>query len=109
MAVLTRKHADGVKLRTDNKWRNFLYGYELPKKWRKHFDWMNDEEFETMNFVKTPGKNKWYYALDEFMITSNMAMFPGVWDGYHSDTYFSGHVIRVSTDGEQYKIGYFYS
>lgn len=27
------------------------------------------------------------------------------WDGYHSDSYFSGIVIKLSPDGEQYQVG----
>jgi hypothetical protein len=31
------------------------------------------------------------------------------WDGYQSDSYFSGVVIKISPDGEQYKIGTYFS
>lgn len=27
------------------------------------------------------------------------------WDGYHGDSYFSGIVIKLSPDGEQYQVG----
>ena len=53
-----------VTIKTDNKWRNLLYGYELPVKWRREFDYIkSDEEFETRNFAKYRGN---YYDVDEF-------------------------------------------
>jgi hypothetical protein len=113
MAVTTK---DGITIKTDNKWRNLLYGYELPKKQRKQFDYIkSDEEFETRNFAKYRGN---YYDVGEFQLLPTIGdssgkhvvypVFRG-WDGYMSDTYFSGVVIKLSSDGEQYKIGRFYS
>ena len=100
-----------VVIKTDNKWRNLIYGYELPVKWRKEFDWIkNDEEYENTNFAKYRG---WVYNIDEFMSIPRGvgAGFPEfhAWDGYMSDTAFSGVLIKLSSDGEQYKIGRFYS
>ena len=31
------------------------------------------------------------------------------WDGYANDTYFSGTIIKLSSDGERYKIGRYYN
>jgi hypothetical protein len=93
-----------LKIRTNHKGRNFKYGYELAPKWRKEFDYMEDEEFETCNFI-------WYRKcatpLNDFkrIVESE---FKG-WDGYTSDTFFSGLVIKLSDDGEQYKIGMYFS
>lgn len=97
-----------VTIKSDKKWRNLIYGYELPKKWRKEFDYLTDEEFETRNFAKYRG---WYYDINEFSAINDRmgyAEFKG-WDGIVSDSYFSGVVIKLSSDGEQYKIGRFYS
>lgn len=98
-----------VVIRTDSKWRNFKYGYELPAKWRKEKSWIeNDEEYATSSFVKTPGRNAWYFALDEFLVVPKpIDVFRG-WDGYINTSYYNGYVIKVSSDGERYKIGYFY-
>lgn len=99
----------GIKIVGDNKWRNILYGYELPKKWRKEFDWIkSDEEYDTSVFVKLPGKRVRYYALSEMMVAPKEFKDIG-WDGYLNDTYFSGILIKVSSDGDRYKIGTFYS
>jgi len=106
--------SDGITIKTDKKWRNLLYGHELPVKWRREFDWIkNDEEYENTNFVKVPGKHVWYYAVNEFMrIPRGVgAGFPELqaWDGYVSDSYSSGVAIKLSSDGERYKICRFYS
>lgn len=98
----------GIKIVGDNKWRNLLYGYQLPKKWRKEFDWMSNEEFEIENFVKVPGKRVWYHAVNEFMRAPKDLADIG-WTGIHNDTYFSGVLIKLSSDGERYKIGHYFS
>lgn len=95
-----------VTIKTDNKWKYFKYGYELPRKARKEFDYVDDEEFDSMSFIKY---RNWWYSLNDFMrVSSGRTEFRG-WDGYHSDSYFSGIVIKVSGDSESYKIGTYYS
>ena len=50
MAVIIK---DGITIKTNNQWRDFTYGYELPAKWRKEFDWIkSDEEYNNSLFVK---------------------------------------------------------
>ena len=97
---------DKMTIRTDHKWRNFKYGHELAPKWRKEHDWMSDEEYETASFVWYKG---WATPLSEFMSVDKNAPFGGKWNGYTSDTFFSGVVIEVSDDGEQYRVGMYYS
>lgn len=95
----------GIKITGDNKWHDFKYGYELPKKCRKEFNWMTDEEYDTSNFVKYRNR---IYSLDEFMLPPKDLKEIG-WDGIYSDSYFSGVLIKVSSDGEQYKVGSYIS
>ena len=95
----------GIKITGDNKWRNILFGYNLSKKWRKEFDWIHsDEDYMNTMFVKMPGKNAWYYALNEFAPVSKDLKEIG-WDGYHGESYFSGTLIKLNKDGDKYKIG----
>lgn len=97
-----------MTIKSDNKWRDLLFGYDLPVKWRKEFDWIrSDEEYETSLFVKVPGKHVWYHAMSEFMKVPKGA-FPENWEGYLSDTHSSGVVIKVNASGDKYKIGIFY-
>ena len=85
-----------MKIRTDGKWHNFKYRYEVPARVLKsEFDWL-DEEDGSDGFIYYKGS--WYH----------LSMFerggPAGWDGHHGDSYFSGVLIKVSRDGEQYKI-----
>lgn len=90
---------------TNRQWRTFMYGYELPAKWRKEYDYLSDEEYDTMSFCSYRG---WLYSVDSFMRIPS-GMFPKPWNGYLSDTFFSGVVIEISDDGEMYRIGRYYS
>jgi len=90
-----------LKIITDHKWKNFIYGCDLPKSKRKDFDWIDDEDFPTHSFMKY---RKRYYSSEEFMRIEYNVDLKG-WDGYHSDSFFSEVVIKLSKDGEQYQIG----
>ena len=91
-----------MNIATDNKWKQFIYGYELTPKERKEFDYMMDEEIDSTNFLRY---RKWVYSVNDFMRTDH---FPG-WHGYHSDSFFSGVVITVSDHSDSYKIGTYIS
>ena len=81
-----------MKIKTNNIPRFILYGYELPKKQRKEFDWLSDEEFNEAEFIKHKGI---YYALSEFMGYT----YPlSNWQGYYSDSAFSGILIKYKDD-----------
>jgi hypothetical protein len=88
---------------TDNKWKQFKYGNEVPDKvLSENFDWLEE---------KTDGffvyRKSWYHV-SEFMNVPDTETFKG-WDGYSSDSAFSGVLIKISKDGEEYKIGTFNS
>ena len=92
---------------SNNHWREILYGYSLPDSQRKEFDFLEGEEFDNASFVKY--KNQYHY-LGDFMsagLSCGKPVFPG-WQGYESDSFFSGHVIRFSEDGEGVQIGFYY-
>ena len=86
-----------MNITTNHHWRNFLYGYELPESVRADFDYLDDDEFATHEFIKYQGV---YYDDSEFM---DCAL--EYWHAYHADTYFSAILIRYSADGEQYQVG----
>ena len=92
---------------TDHKWRSFKFGYEVPAKIRQSdFDWLEEgEEFD--GFINYRGR--WYH-LSEFMRIEDKTspLHVADWQGYHSDSYSSGTVIKVSPDGERYQIGKFF-
>ena len=93
-----------LKIRSNKHWRNFLYGYELTDKEKSEFDWIDQEEIDTHNFFKYRGC---VYSLDQFMRFNGGGL--DEWDGYAGDSYFSGVVIKLSDDGEQYQVGTYIS
>lgn len=83
-----------MSITTNNQWRNFLYRDEVPAKiLADDFAWCDSDD----GFLKYRGR---YYHLEEFMRSEH---FVG-WHGYNSDSFFSGVLIRLSRDGEQYQI-----
>lgn len=82
---------------TDNKWRDLTCRHDVPRAVLDgQFDYQNEEE--TLDgFFKYRGA--WYH-LDMFTRTD---MFDG-WHGYHSDSAFSGVLIKLSSDGERVKL-----
>jgi len=91
-----------MEIITDYKWKSLLCFYELTKKEKQDLDWIEEE---TARVFRYRGN---VYSLDEFMAIPNGA-FPTKWHGYHSDSFFSGILIEVSEDGEQYRVGTYIS
>jgi hypothetical protein len=94
-----------IIIKTDHKWKNFLYGYELTAKEKAEFDYMTDEDIDCGSFIRY---RKWIYSLEDFMRIENNPALAG-WSGYSSDSFFSGVVMKISDDGEQYKVGTYIS
>jgi len=107
-----------LKIVTDNKWKHFKYGHEVPRKIRTaDFDWLTDDKGVSDDlFIHY--RRRWYH-LSEFMCSTKKAVPTRLdersidplaeWDGVMNDTFFSGVAIKVSSDGESYKICTFYS
>ena len=99
-----------MKIHTNKNWRYFKYQNEVPEDVMKDtFDWMNDSPYHNLDDY-TDGfihyKDNWY-NLDDFM-PCDQSIFKG-WDGYIADSFFSGILIKLSEDGEQYQIGLYLS
>jgi hypothetical protein len=91
-----------MKIITDHKYRNTLYGYELPERVRGDFDYLDSDEFESHSFVQYRGH---YYDVGEFMRIPDTSPFAlAGFDGYAADSYFSGVLIAFSEDCEQVKM-----
>lgn len=87
---------------TNYHWREPVYGFELPEK--VSAEWRDLEDWEEKTFIYYKGE----YHLDEFMrIPDGMRRdMPELerWQGYMSESFFSGLLIRYSEDCEQYQI-----
>ena len=98
-----------MKIQSNYHWRPFLYRHDVPPAvLASEFDWLDAEA--DAGFFKYRG---WYYHLSEFTGTAGLDAFGmaamDVWDGHKGDSYFSGIVVRLSDDGEQYQVGTYYA
>ena len=85
-----------MEIITNHQPRLMLYGSELTEKERAEFDYMDD--IEEGKFFRYKGR---VYDLGEFLIIDDNAPEKmRVWDGYSSDSYFSGVLIKVSDCGD---------
>jgi hypothetical protein len=85
-----------MNVTTNNHWRDFLYRYEVPAGVLvSEFDWLDRDEQD--GFFRYRGV--WYH-LSMFLRTAIEG-----WDGIYNDSMFSGVLIEVSSDAEQYRIG----
>lgn len=70
-------------------------GDKQAAKIRKQFDYLSDTEFEDAYFVTYKG---YTYCLGDFMRTPDACGDLVGWDGYSSDSYFSGVLIKYTED-----------
>lgn len=96
---------DGLNIITNNIPRDIIYGYQLPKKFRKEYDFMDEEEIDNSPFFKY---RDWYFYIGDFMRISNDTDLKG-WDGYMSETFFSGIVVKYTEDFDQIIVGTYFS
>jgi len=96
-----------MKIVTDHKWKHFKYGYEVPKKVMKdQFDWMDEDQVDD-GFICYRGT--WYHAGEFMRIVGNPDKEFSKYHGYHSDSFFSGVLVKLSDDGEAYQIATYYA
>lgn len=93
-----------MKLITDNKWKHFTYGYEMPKSVLKDYDHLDESESYDQFFRY---RGVWYHLSDFLNIDHAVSVPLRVWDGYYSESAFSAVVIKISSDSESYCIGRF--
>lgn len=78
-----------MQIITNNIPRQLINGYELTDKEKSNFDYLDNTD--SHNFVKYKG---FIYDVSEFISTYNMDSLKD-WDGYSSDSYFSGVLIKI--------------
>lgn len=82
---------------TNHHWRPFRYRDEVPPEiLAEQFDYQDAEEVFDGFFCY---RGFWYH-LDQVMRGGAEG-----WHGYVADSFFSGIVLRLSDDGEEYQIG----
>lgn len=107
-----------IKIITNNVPRDIVEAYELPIELRdKEFSYLDWEAInkgeDSASFIKYKGE---WYDLQDFSRTEEL--HPGhihEWDGYQSDSFFSGIVVKWAkddaghTDFERVIVGRYYS
>ena len=100
-----------LTIRTNNHWREFVYRDDVPSSvLASQFDW-TDEAHEkdgsySDGFFKYLGC--WYHLADFMRFTNDAGGPMASWHGQAGDSYFSGTLIRISDDGEQYQVARYY-
>ena len=87
-----------MKIITNYQPRDIVYGFELTPKEREDFDYLEPENLDNNSFVRYRGE---LYDLGDFMAWDNPASPTKAWDGFRSDSYFSGIVIKYTDDYER--------
>lgn len=94
-----------LNITTNNVPRPLIESWEVSPKEREDFDYIDwaacDEGRDSASFVRYKGR---LYDLAEFMRVAIGGPFAG-WDGYASDSYFSGVLVRFVNDGEYCILG----
>jgi len=88
------KNKKGLEVITDCKRRHVIYHWELTEKEKKEFDYYDfSDENVNPTFVRYKGN---VIDLGEFMRIDENNLFPGPikWDGYSSDSFFSGLLVK---------------
>ena len=98
--------SDELKIITNNVPRDLIYGFELSEDERKDFDYYTEEQLATAQFFRYKGE---VYGPGEFMANDSIVAFNKKWDGYQSDTFFSGILIRWCNDYESVVVGRYMS
>ena len=91
-----------VEILTNHRPRLLLDWNQLTEAEQAEFDWMTEPADEDFFRYK-----KRVYALSEFTLAEN-TQFKG-WDGYLSDSFFSGVLIKLTPDPDRVVVGTFMS
>ena len=99
-----------MKITTNNQARELKSFYEFSPKQqqqiRSDFDWLEDVESDC-GFFEYRGT---IHHLQNFMrLNAEPGTELAAWDGYEADSYFSGTVVRLSSDGEYLVAGSYLS
>ena len=96
-----------VTIISNNKPRLTLYWHDLTAKEQADHDYLDSQESqECASFVRYKG---YAYNIGEFMrVAKDSDHMPG-WHGYHSDSYFSGILLKLCDDSDYVIMGRYYS
>ena len=91
-----------LTIRTNGQYREVLDWYDLLPKEQEEYAYLEEDGGSFFRY-----KN-WTYFLGDFMRVDSNAPFTG-WDGYHSDSFFSGVLVKYSNCGDAVKVATYFS
>ena len=91
-----------LTIKTNRRRRPVLSWEDLTPKEQKDFDFSAKEESSYFRY------KDWVYTLEDFMRT-NCNESLSKWDGYLSDSFFSGILVRYEDGGYSVVVGTYYS
>ena len=101
-----------IKIYGNNQSRQIYYFYELPEKFqkiaKKDFDWINNSDTVTWDESQFFIYKNDLYCLSDFMNIHNTFYNPNPpqwiknFDGYESNSYFSGILVKYDNDDNDY-------
>lgn len=92
-----------MKIITNNHARDLICFADLTAKEQKEFDYLEEDEHYTPQFFRYKGNA---YDVNEFM-RATAPEFKG-WEGFRSDTFFSGTLVKYANDYESVIVGRWY-
>lgn len=100
-----------MRVKTNNVPRDVVDAWELTADERAQFDYLDWPAIEagsdSASFIRFRGE---LHDLGEFQVWDNPASPTRErWDGYRSDSFFSGLVVRYCEDHERVIVGTFYA
>jgi hypothetical protein len=100
--IVTTNNHNGVKIMlkviTNNVPRDLLMWSEIPESARADFDYIKDDD-DRWGYRFFCYRGQWYDAFD--FMRNNMPTLDRKWDGFNSDSFFSGIAIRYVQDYER--------
>lgn len=98
-----------ITIITNNVPRDVIDAWELSEEEQEEFDYLDWGKIkageDSRSFARYKGE---LYDLDDFLTTWRIDVFKE-WNGYISDTFFSGILVKFSEDFEQVVMGRYYS
>lgn len=93
-----------LTIKTNNVPRLLEYSYQLSAKELQDFDYLDADELAGRDFARYRGQ---VYDLGEFMRCPANSGMKG-WDGYSSDSYFSGVLVKYCKDTDRVIMARYY-
>jgi len=93
-----------VVIITDHKWHNFMVRDDVPSGvLENQFSHLKGDKLCEEGFFKY---HEWWYHLSDFsIINKDGPLSRNSWHGYLADSFYSGVLVQVHADHQQYKVG----